>query len=656
MNGAARLPKHSSDFADAPVCISISKGPWWKHSHSAPKTSPPPRLLLAVLLLAQVLFLAIVRLGPGGFLWTLSSSDGLPSSSSTPVLLPPPVDVGPQVEESPTTSSSSLSSSLSSSNNGDPGMVTSTEQTPADIDSASNAQFGDVDFTASSASLATNPKADKNRSSMVDQVDPRLNAAAVSTSLNGVKKEQALIAEKVFGNQRKNINAQSGAHELLIPEVPTSHGSDIIVSRDKDENTLLSVKGHGEFAAGTADDAALNASSRCSYGYVYVYDLPLLYNRDIIANCTALNVYTNVCDTLLNSGLGPLLGDAAPLGQVGSWFRTDQFTAEIMFHKRMLQHPCLTDIPEQATSFYVPYYVGLDVGRYLWNEFSAEDRDRVSNNLLEWLVQQPGWKSNGGWGHFMMVGRITWDFRRSKSEDWGSGFFYHPSMENVTRLLIEKNPWDYMEMAVPYPTNFHPQSDSDLVAWQNHIRGLHRKNLFSFAGAPRRMFQNDFRSILLDQCQQAHNCRFLDCSNRTCDNNQRTLELFMDSNFCMQPRGDSFTRRSTFDCLLAGSIPVFFWHRTAYMQYKWHLPEDIGSYSVFVSKEAMRNGTRIEDVLNAYAPEKVRKMREVVIGLIPKIVYAASESALKEHRDAFDVAVEGVMKRFKEELHLSSQR
>ncbi|KAI5064526.1 hypothetical protein GOP47_0021196 [Adiantum capillus-veneris] len=677
MNGAARLPKLSTELADAPGSISISKGPWWKYSYSAPKASPPPRLLLAFLLLAQVLFLAIVRLGPGGFLWTLSSSDGLPSSSSTPMHTARPfIDVPQRVEESSVSkeSSTSLPSSVSSSTRSksdiDAGTMTYAEETPLHTESTSDRAGrgdADVDSLSSTASSTGNLNADKAMTSQVDKVESMSDAAAMITSLDVAKQEQVLIAEKVFENQRntEHDGKQHSAHELLTRESAIPPASDMLNPSNKDEKTILPVEEHGELAdSGTLNDAVnvktgdkeVGSSSECSYGYVYVYDLPPMYNQDIVANCTALNVYTDMCDTLLNNGLGPSLGDASPLGQVGSWFRSDQFTAEIVFHKRMLQHPCLTDKQEQANSFYVPYYVGLDVGRYLFEGFSAEERDRVSNHVLEWLVQQPGYKRNGGWGHFLMVGRITWDFRRSKVEDWGSGFFYHPSMQNVTRLLIEKNPWDYMEMAVPYPTNFHPQSDGDLVAWQNHIRGLQRTSLFAFAGAPRRMFPNDFRGILLDQCQEAQSCRALDCSNRTCENNQRTLELFMDSKFCLQPRGDSFTRRSTFDCLLAGSIPVFFWHRTAYMQYKWHLPENGRSYSVFISKEAMRNGTRIEDVLKSYVPEKVREMQEVVIGLIPKIVYALSGTAMEKNMDAFDVAIGGVMKRFKEELHLSSQR
>ncbi|KAH7431254.1 hypothetical protein KP509_08G039400 [Ceratopteris richardii] len=481
---------------------------------------------------------------------------------------------------------------------------------------------------------------------------------AVAVSSDWIGKEQALEHEKVI--EDLNIDGLKS-----VVEARNMKFGNIISSKVKDEHQDDAEDVYMNVSFSNSDERgnafALNVykesapDSQCKYGYIYVYDLPPMFNEEIISDCISLNVFQNVCNTLLNDGLGPSLGDASPLGQNASWFMSDQFTSEIVFHRRMLQHSCLTDEPEKATGFYVPYYGGLDVGRYLWSGYSAERRDRVGSRLLEWLAEQRPWKRNRGLGHFMMIGRISWDFRRSRDEDWGSGLFHNPSMRNMTRLIIEKNPWEYMEMGVPYPTNFHPRSDTELMLWQSYIRSLHRGSLFSFAGARRSSFNNDFRGILLDQCQQAKRCRSLDCSNRVCDNNQRTLELFMSSIFCLQPRGDSFTRRSIFDCLLAGTIPVFFWHRSAYMQYKWHLPDEPGSYSVFISKHAIRNGTQIEDVLMAIPPEKVRRMREVVISMIPRIVYAASSLAMKHHQDAFDVSVEGVMRRFKEELHLSPE-
>lgn len=785
MNGATRLPKHTTDNSEAvPASANWIKRQWWKYSYSAQRASPPPRFLLVVLLSAQILFLAIVRLGPSASVWESTAGSRYEDSSvSYPFLRgnsaskphvsleneEPTLNVmhvsddfssafSKKRSDGPSSSSSSLSSKKTahlkekrnhkqkasvkevsmkkkSSLKKQRGNVASLVQHQSSddttlqkeknraetrehfddllpsvddkslVDPARNTRKDDSQLDTSTATM--NKESDQVDTDLVsdetttfssmmkaqtneraqdvhEENADKVSEAAAVTEVQVVKKEvlsggnlnedASFIEKQGPGDSLGKGEEQGEVGNVVILKVDaeikqevqavsSKESSESVDKRSKEvlgvEDTapemgseLVSIKKEPALMEQKVPDEA--SSSACRYGYIYVYDLPRVFNRDIISNCSALNPWLDVCPTLANGGLGESLGEASPLGQIGSWYTTDQFTAEIVFHNRILQHQCLTDKTDKAAGFYIPFYAGLDVGRYLWAGSSAERRDRVSNQFLDWLIEQPAWKRSGGSDHFMMIGRITWDFRRSKDEDWGSSLFHKPAMQSITKLLIERNPWDVKEMAMPYPTNFHPQSDADLVAWQNHIRSLKRSNLFSFAGAPRERFPNDFRSILFEQCRQAEHCQSLNCSNRTCDDNQRTLELFMDSTFCLQPRGDSFTRRSTFDCLLAGSIPVFFWHRSAYMQFKWHLPVDVASYSVFISKEDMRNGTKIEEVLKAFSPEKVQSMQEAVIQLVPRIVYAASGFSLQQS-DAFDVAIEGVMKGFNE-LRVSSER
>ncbi|MBA0692878.1 hypothetical protein Goari_010404 [Gossypium aridum] len=323
---------------------------------------------------------------------------------------------------------------------------------------------------------------------------------------------------------------------------------------------------------------------------------------------------------------------------------------EIIYHNRILNYKCRTMEPDSATAFYIPFYAGLAVGKYLF-KYRWKDRDRYCEMILKWLQEQPHWNSSGGWDHFITMGRITWDFRRTKDEDWGSKCIYLPGMRNITRLLIERNPWDYFDVAVAYPTGFHPRSDSDVLEWQDFVRNHNRKTLFCFAGAPRDTIKNDFRSLLLRQCMNVSGlCRAVDCAGTRCSNGTSlVLEAFLDSEFCLQPRGDSFTRRSIFDCMVAGSIPVFFWHRTAYLQYQWFLPSDPKSYSVFIHRNEVKNGTSIKSVLESYSKEEVKKIREKVIEYIPKLVYAKPKEGLESIKDAFDVAIEGALKRIKEQ-------
>ncbi|CAN0891605.1 Xyloglucan galactosyltransferase XLT2 [Linum grandiflorum] len=386
----------------------------------------------------------------------------------------------------------------------------------------------------------------------------------------------------------------------------------------------------------------------CRNGHVYVYELPPSLNTDLIKNCEKLNPWSSSCDALANDGFGQQADELAP-----AWFWTDQFVSEIVFHNRMVNHKCRTTNPNNATAFYIPFYAGLAVGRFLWQSFSAKDRDRHCETMLEWIGSQPPFIKSNGWDHFLTMGRITWDFRRSRDQDWGSNCVYQQGMRNVTRLLIERNPWDYFDVGVPYPTGFHPRSDSDVVSWQDFVRKRHRSSLFTFVGAARKSFKNDFRGILLDHCRnESDSCRAVDCGDRSSCGNGSTaiLEAFLDSDFCLQPRGDSFTRKSIFDCMVAGSIPVVFWRRTVYYQYEWFLPGEPESYSVFIHRDGVKNGSvSIRNVLEGYGRDEVRRMREKVIEYIPRIVYARNAGGLETIDDAFDVAVDGVLRRFEEQ-------
>ncbi|KAL8543877.1 hypothetical protein ACS0TY_004435 [Phlomoides rotata] len=398
-------------------------------------------------------------------------------------------------------------------------------------------------------------------------------------------------------------------------------------------------------------------SDVCPYGKVYVYKLPPQLNTDVLTNCELISPLRSRCDDVSNFGFGKSaakgLSRILPRNLSAQWFWTNQFSLELIYHNRMLNYPCRTLEPESAAAFYIPAYLGLAVEKYLFEiHGSVEDRDRHCTMMFNWLHDQPFFNKSNGLDHLTTLGRISGDFRRikEKQEDWGSNCINRPEARNVTRFLIEKKYWDQFDIAVPYPSGFHPSSVADVRAWQDYVRSRVRRTLFCFAGGRRAIIQNDFRQVLMNQCiSERGSCRVVNCEGSKCEGGSAAiLGGFLGSKFCLQPRGDSMTRRSIFDCMVAGSIPVFFWHKTVHLQYEWFLPDEPGSYSVFIDRRAVRNGTSIKDVLEKISKEEVRKMRKKVIEYIPKLVYANSNK-LEGMRDAFDVAVEGFLRRLKEE-------
>ncbi|XP_020227689.1 probable xyloglucan galactosyltransferase GT14 [Cajanus cajan] len=385
----------------------------------------------------------------------------------------------------------------------------------------------------------------------------------------------------------------------------------------------------------------------CIGRYVYIHKLPSRFNDYYLKNCHVLTIGSdtpNMCPYLQNLGFGPQFSNQ-------SWYATNQFTLEVIFHNRMKKYECLTNDSSFASAIFVPFYAGLDVSRFLYHS-NLTERDSSGRDLLKWLAERPEWGRMWGRDHFLVAGRIAWDFRRQSDNDsdWGTKFRFLPESMNMSMLAVEAGSWrnDY---AIPYPTSFHPSKDTQVSLWQRKIRHQKRPHLFAFTGAPRFERDGSIRGKIIDQCRASSLCKFVDCSHgaEKCDDPTNVMKVFESSVFCLQPWGDSYTRRSIFDSMLAGCIPVFFSPGTAYSQYKWHLPKNRTSYSVYIPvKDVKQWNVSLEEVLLGIPKGEVFAMREEVIKIVPNIVYADPRYKLGYFEDAFDLAVKGILERIEE--------
>nr|GLL33613.1 probable xyloglucan galactosyltransferase GT11 [Ipomoea trifida] len=407
-----------------------------------------------------------------------------------------------------------------------------------------------------------------------------------------------------------------------------------------------------------------NGKSSCSGRYVYMHDLPARFNDDLIKQCKLLDPWVDMCAYTANQGLGMEVGNPGKIVQARDWFYTHQFSLEPIFHARMKQYDCLTNDSYKAAAVFVPYYAGFDVARYLWADFNASVLDSGARDLVNWLRERPEWKVMWGKDHFFIAGRVTWDFRRLGTT-WGNSLLVMPESQNMSALTIESSPWDKNDFAIPYPTDYHPSSDEEVAQWQSKMRKQRRGTLFSFAGAERPSMQDPIRSQVMKQCVQSRRkCKLLECKSedKNCEKATDVIKLFQRSIFCLQPPGDTFTRRSIFDSILAGCIPVLFNPASFYVQYIWHLPKDFTNYSVLIPEDDVKeNKVSIERVLARIPRGRVAAMREQVIRLIPKVIYANPRGRLKREEDAFDLAVKGVIGRVerlrnKEEKEFDEQK
>ncbi|KAJ8437100.1 hypothetical protein Cgig2_016454 [Carnegiea gigantea] len=321
--------------------------------------------------------------------------------------------------------------------------------------------------------------------------------------------------------------------------------------------------------------------------------------------------------------------------------------------RKMKQYKCLTKNSSLASAVYAPFYPGLEVGRYLFGKFDGSVKDAFALDFATWLRGKPEWDRMFGRDHFFVAGRITWDFRRltNSNAEWGNKLLNLPELKNMTMLTIESCPYANNDFAIPYPTYFHPSDEVEVFHWQERVKIVKRRYLFAFGGAPR---PNDTRSIrgeLIKQCKNArkNHCKLISCRPKDdmCNSPAHIIKTFMNSKFCLQPPGDSYTRRSTFDAILAGCIPVFFHPGSAYIQYLWHFPKYYTKYSVFIPMDGVKNGSiSVEKVLSEIPEQEVSDMRDEVIRLIPRIIYAKRK--LDTIEDAFDITIKGVLERIED--------
>ena len=122
-----------------------------------------------------------------------------------------------------------------------------------------------------------------------------------------------------------------------------------------------------------------------------------------------------------------------------------------------------------------------------------------------------------------------------------------------------------------------------MIEWQCNTRETHCTNLVTLAGAPRWPPQRDSNPSLLGNAPLSPTTHvILDSRNQAYVNPAHIVRHLTWSEFCLQPRGDSPTRKLVFDSLVLGCIPIVFDPFTAHHQYPRHLHEDDRTISVYI--------------------------------------------------------------------------
>lgn len=256
-----------------------------------------------------------------------------------------------------------------------------------------------------------------------------------------------------------------------------------------------------------------------------------------------------------------------------------------------------------------------------------------------------------------------------------------PDFQNMVKLTVERDGstpiYSNNEIAIPYPSYFHPRHISDiesLIKWS--ARDAQRSVLVSIAGIRRKQGQGGVKEKLMNDCEQEARCTVLICQghegvnqsdlsarsysflpisghslHESCSFPSTVLDIFHRSVFCLQPPGESPSRRSFIDSLIAGCIPVIFQRNSVWSQYVSFLPENGERYSLLIPIPEVRK-ENIVHILGNVSKRRIASMRAQIQQLLPRILYAhvdrkypvsdLSDGSALTRPDAFDIGLDEV--------------
>lgn len=133
------------------------------------------------------------------------------------------------------------------------------------------------------------------------------------------------------------------------------------------------------------------------------------------------------------------------------------------------------------------------------------------------------------------------------------------------------------------------------------------------------------RRVLYEHCSGDTACQWHH-TKHSCNgviNATDTMMLLLKSKFCIVPPGDTVTRKSAFDSLLAGCVPVIFAQATL-SQYRWFISdEELEEAAVYIpATDVTENGVKFLDVLKAITPEELLKKQRVIERIAPRLQYS----------------------------------
>ncbi|XP_071085420.1 uncharacterized protein [Haliotis cracherodii] len=393
---------------------------------------------------------------------------------------------------------------------------------------------------------------------------------------------------------------------------------------------------------------------------VYIYDLPPKFNMDI-KNCISPRISDHIsCFNFSNNGFGDFLYEKGDMRV----HNTNQFSLEVVMHHQLANSRYRTYDPKEADVFYIPSYIGV---MFFCKRLSA-NVSSLTTELFEMLDTWPYFKQ--GKPHFAALAKIE---REQSSTRYP--YLKNPHCQNVTYLAIEKEAmisWrsqiglqKQRIIVVPYPSYVHRNT---LYTSSQAINspGVDERKVFLFLASSTRR-SNFFRAILIDQFQTkitgTSKAKYLETATTLpeqlmlvtteCSKTHLniTVEWMENSVFCLQPQGDSPTRKSFYDSIQSGCIPVIFKFGHQDVVYPFQSVLNYTDFTVSVESHHIQNDREnILDILKKIPKTEIRRLQKNLVLVARQFQYSVPDmvpiaNKKKEHFvDAVDMIMYEISK------------
>lgn len=444
---------------------------------------------------------------------------------------------------------------------------------------------------------------------------------------------------------------------------------------------------------------------------VFLLELPAEFNFELVRQGFAIqsalerqgqapeNSISNPAanmEALYHYALGPAFEDGRP-----GFFHTHQFCLEMLVHHRLLNSPQRVASVDEADVAWVPYYASFAAFFAVPPHVKGADRFAIvagrEQRLLDWLdAHAPGYHTQRR-KYALAVATVMHQFLVPPMQGWGSNLLADPRLANVTVASIESQPGcqdlciagqpgetcgtrchlhgghvdhDLSQayiVGVPYPSFYHILNDDHTPPehrpWRRRPPGQLARYLASFVGASQHgEVLMPLRASLMQQCVRAPGvCAVLSARGTRADT--FAIEAaYSDSVFCLQPPGDTATRRGIFDAVMCGCIPVVFspdqlggatratdsgtTDELLPLQYEFHLPHP---EEVAVLVPPNRHGDTLQflsDVVDDHA--RLARLQTAMQTVAPTLQYSHPKRpciGTGTCPDALDVLFSGIVQR-----------